>query len=129
MERQANNNSNSFTMSPTNPILHYFDAIEKLIEEWDEHFKGADINMYLYDNDENKIYSMMDKFHTRLRMCHGKIPSEIKVKDIPSLRTLENNYMFDDNDVHLSDYEISIYYPLKKVLSKKDQYINISELS
>ena len=129
MEQPASsNNSTSSTMSPSNPILHYFLAIEKLIEEWDKHFKGADINMYLYDDDEDKVYSMMDKFHTRVRMCRGELPSEIKVKDLPSLRTLERNYMFDDSDLHLSDYEISIYYPLKKVLSMKDQYISVSDL-
>ena len=38
-------------------------------------------------------------------------------------RKLEKDYMFEDSDLHLSDYEADIYDPLNEILQKRENYI------
>ena len=68
------------------------------------------------------VYGMMDKFYTNSHR-RGVIPKEIKPKGLPSLRKLEKDYMTEDSDLHLSDYEAFIYDPLNKILQKRENYI------
>jgi hypothetical protein len=107
----------------TSPVDQYFVAIELFLREWDQNFRDYDINDYLYDDQEDIIYGLMDKFYTRIRTVKGVIPKEIKPKGLPSLRKLENEYMHEDSDLHLSDYESFIYVPLNKILQKRENYI------
>ena len=107
----------------TSPVEKYFEAIELLLREWDQNFRDYDFNDYLYDEQEDLVYGMMDKFYTRIRTVRGDIPKELKPKGLPSLRKLEKDYMFEDSDLHLSDYEADIYDPLNKILQKRENYI------
>lgn len=107
----------------TSPVEKYFEAIELFLREWDQNFRDYDINDYLYDDQEDMVYGMMDKFYTRIRTVRGVIPKDIKPKGLPSLRKLEKEYMTEDSDLHLSDYEAFIYNPLNKILQKRENYI------
>ena len=107
----------------SSPVKMYFEAIELLIHEWDQNFRDYDINDYLYDDQENIVYGIMEKFYTRIRPLKNSIPKDIKPKGIPSLRKLDKEYMTEDSDLHLSDYESFIYNPLNKILEKRGNYI------
>ena len=126
MNQNIKNSASEFQKSEnmtTSPVVQYFEAIEHLLREWDQNFRDYDINDYLYDDQEDMVYGMMDKFYTRIRTVRGVIPKEIKPKGLPSLRKLEKDYMTEDSDLHLSDYEAFIYDPLNKILQKRENYI------
>ena len=72
----------------TSPVEKYFEAIELFLREWDQNFRDYDFNDYLYDEQEDMVYRMMDKFYTRIRTVRGDIPKELKPKGLPSLRKL-----------------------------------------
>ena len=107
----------------SSPVKMYFEAIELLLREWDQNFRDYDINDYLYHDQENIVYGMMEKFYTRIRTLKSSIPKDIKPKGLPSLRKLDKEYMTEDSDLHLSDYEAFIYCPLNKILQKRENYI------
>lgn len=104
------------------PVDKYFEAIGLFLQEWDDNFSDYDFNAYLYDEQENIVYGIMDKFYTRTRQYRNQVPKEIQVKNLPSLRSLENNYMYPDSDCHMSDYLINIYDPLYKIYKKRGEY-------
>lgn len=122
-------NSKSFPtkMCAVNPIAHYFYAIKCFLEEWEETFRDYDINDYLYDDKENAVYSMLDKFYTRVRIYKHRIPQGLCVKGLPTLRTLESDFMYEDSDLHLSDYESSIYDPLKRIYELRAEYSSFED--
>ena len=78
----------------------------------------TNIDSKSYDDQENIVYGIMEKFYTRIRPLKNSIPKDIKPKGIPSLRKLDKEYMTEDSDLHLSDYESFIYNPLNKILKK-----------
>ena len=98
----------------------YYGAIKKFLDEWDEAFRDYDFNDYLYEEQENAIYGIVDKFYTRTRRYQSRIPKELK-HNVPSLRQLDKNFMYEDNDSHLSDYEAFITDRLRK-LYKSDTF-------
>ena len=114
-------------MHAVNPEAHYFYAIQCLMDEWNETFKDYDINDYLYTDKENAVYGMMDKFYTRIYHYRNKLPKEIKPTGLPSLRKLLNEYMHEDSDLHLSDYEFAILFPLKRIYAKKHHYVDTTQ--
>lgn len=95
----------------------YFEAIYKAICEWDTAFSNYDINDYLYSEEENIVYGILEKLYTRIRMHRHSIPKEIKMK-LPSLKQLDENMMYEDSDMHLSDYEYCITDVLRKTYEK-----------
>lgn len=96
----------------------YYGAIKKFLDEWDEVFRDYDFNDYLYEEQENTIYGIVDKFYTRTRRYQSRIPKELK-HNVPSLRQLDKNFMYEDNDSHLSDYEAFITDRLRKLYKER----------
>ena len=102
----------------------FFEAVDLGIKEWDEHFKDCDINNYLYEDDIDFIYGVMDKFYTRVRTIRRSLPKEIKevgMKGMPSLRQISN--IPDDDDSHLSDWESMIRVRWASVKKLQNKYI------
>lgn len=102
----------------------FFEAVDLGIKEWDEYFKNFDINNYLYDDDIDFIYGVMDKFYTRVRTIRRSLPKEIKevgLKGMPSLREISQTP--EDDDSHLSDWEIWIRNRWMNVKKLQKNYI------
>ena len=100
----------------------YFDSIKEALREWNEYFKDYDINDYLYEEQENVVYGVVEKLQTRIRSMRKAVPKEIKMK-LPSLRTLLNTYMVGDSDMHLSDYEYVITDVLRRTYKMRNQNV------
>ena len=96
----------------------YFEAIKKFLDEWDETFEDYDFNDYLYEDKENAVYGIIDKFYTRTRRYQSRIPKELN-HNVPSLRKLLKDFMYEDSDAHLSDYEASITDRLRKLYKER----------
>ena len=82
MDDQKSSNENS--------EMELFEAVDLGIKEWDEYFKDHDFNGYLYEDDIDFIYGVMDN-HTRVRTIRRSLPKEIKevgMKGMPSLRQI-----------------------------------------
>ena len=79
---------------------------------------------YLYDDDIDFIYGVMDKFYTRVRTIRRSLPKEIKevgLKGMPSLREISQTP--EDDDSHLSDWEIWIRNRWMNVKKLQKNYI------
>lgn len=94
----------------------YLDAITNFIDDWDEYFKSYDIKRKLYEEDENFIYCTLEKLYVRTRIINYKLPDEIKIKKVPSLRSLLRDYI--DDGVKLDKYNQDIYEPIKAIKYK-----------
>ena len=94
----------------------YFDAITKFIDDWDEYFESYDTKSKLYEEDENFIYCALEKLYTRTRIINYQLPNEIKIKKVPSLRSLLRDYIEDS--VKLDKYNQDIYDPIKLIKNK-----------
>ena len=113
MDDQKSSNENS-------EMELFFEAVDLGIKEWDEYFKDHDFNGYLYEDDIDFIYGVMDKFYTRVRTIRRSLPKEIKevgMKGMPSLRQISNTQ--EDSDSHLSDWESMILDRWESVKSFK----------
>lgn len=102
----------------------FFEAVDLGIKEWDEYFKDHDFNGYLYEDDIDFIYGVMDKFYTRVRTIRRSLPKEIKevgMKGMPSLRQISNTP--EDSDSHLSDWEYTIRNRWVNVKKLQNKYI------
>ena len=99
----------------------YLCAIKKAIREWKSGFKNYDINDYLYNEEENIVYGMMEKFYMRIRNYKRRIPKKWKINGLPSLRKLSTEWMCEDSDMHLSDYEFAILFPMQNILKKYEE--------
>lgn len=106
----------------------YFEAIYKAICEWDTAFSNYDFNDYLYAEQENIVYGILEKLYTRIRMYKHTIPKEIKMK-LPSLKQLDEDMMYEDSDMHLSDYEFCITDILRKTYEKGSKKIKKTSAS
>ena len=94
----------------------YFDAITNFIHDWDEYFKSYDVKGKLYEEDENFIYCTLEKLYVRTRIINYQLPDEIKIKKVPSLRSLLRDYI--DDSVKLDKYNQDIYEPIKAIKDK-----------
>lgn len=94
----------------------YFDAITNFINDWDEYFKSYDVKGKLYEKDENFIYCTLEKLYVRTRIINYQLPDEIKIKKVPSLRSLLRDYI--DDSVKLDKYNQDIYEPIKAIKDK-----------
>lgn len=103
----------------------YFNAMQKAVNEWKDSFKDYDINDYLYEEQENIIYGILEKFYLRIRTYKRRVPKQWKVKGLPTLRTLERNYFTEDSDMHLSDYEYIILDPMQKLIRQYEEQLNM----
>lgn len=101
----------------------YFVAIKKFLDEWDETFHDYDINDYLYDDKENAVYGMLDKFYTRTRGYQSRIPKKLK-HNLPSLRKLLKDFMYDNSDLHLSDYESFMTDRLRTLYKERHNHLS-----
>ena len=101
----------------------YFVSIKKFLDEWDETFQEYDINDYLYKDKENAVYGMVEKFYMRTRRYQSRIPKELK-HNVPSLHKLLNDYMYEDSDLHLSDYEASITDRLRRLYNERHIHVS-----
>lgn len=99
----------------------YLCAIKKAIGEWKCGFKNYDINDYLYKEEENIIYGIMEKYYMRIRNYKGRIPKKWKINGLPSLHKLSTDWMHEDSDMHLSDYEFAILFPMQKIIKKYEE--------
>ena len=115
---------NTQTMSEIE-LEDYFNAMQKAVNEWKDSFKDYDINDYLYEEQENIIYGILEKFYTRTRTYQHRVPKQWKVKGLPTLRTLDRNYFTEDSDLHLSDYEAAILYPMQSLIRKYEEQLNM----
>ena len=106
----------------------YFEAIYKAIVEWDTAFSNYDFNDYLYTEQENIVYGILEKLYTRIRMYKNTIPKEIKMK-LPTLKQLDEDMMYEDSDMHLSDYEYFITDILRKTYEKGSKKIKVKASS
>ena len=94
----------------------YFEAITKFIDDWDEYFQSYDTKSNLYEEDENFIYCTLEKLYIRTRIINYQLPNEIKLKKVPSLRSLLRDYI--DDGVKLDKYNQDIYEPIKLIKDK-----------
>ena len=120
------NTANETTNSHTKPqeimseieMEDYMNALQKAVDEWTTSFKDYDFNDYLYEEQESIVYGIMEKYYIRIRNYQHRIPKQWKIKGLPTLRNLTKDWMYEDSDSHLSDYEFAILYPMKEMIKK-----------
>ena len=120
-----NENTNSHTKPQETmseiEMEDYMSALQKAVDEWTTSFKDYDINNYLYEEEESIVYGIMEKYYSRIRNYQHRIPKQWKIKGLPTLRTLNKDWMYEDSDSHLSDYEFAILYPMKDMIKKYNE--------
>jgi hypothetical protein len=99
-------------------LQDYMNDIQKAVDEWTTSFKDYDINDYMYEAQESTVYGIMEKYYSRIRVYQNRIPKQWKIKGLPTLRSLINDWMYEDSDAHLSDYEFGILKPMQDMLIK-----------
>lgn len=101
----------------------FFEAVDLAVNDWNVCFKDRDINDYLYEDDIQNIYGIMEKFYMRTRLVRFSLPAEIKtecLKGLPTLREIDNTP--EDDDSHISDWEYYILVKLKKAQNYRKKY-------
>ena len=58
----------------------------------------------------------MEELYVRTRIINYQLPDEIKIKKVPSLRSLLRDYI--DDSVKLDKYNQDIYEPIKAIKDK-----------